>query len=148
MSRKIKTYPDTQYFHFHNANPKNRRTGDCVIRAIALATNQSWDKVLDDLTAISHECKYDLQCPECYNIYLARLGWKRHNQPKHFDNTKFTGKEFVDYIDEEMPNTNILAHIGGHHMTVFMPYENEGSRCWDIWNPTAKCIGNYWIKEK
>ena len=26
----------------YNANPKGRKTGDCVIRAIAFALNKSW----------------------------------------------------------------------------------------------------------
>lgn len=29
----MKTLPDTSSFHFHNANPKNRRTGDCVVQS-------------------------------------------------------------------------------------------------------------------
>lgn len=39
MIRKIP--PETSTFHFHNENPKGRRTGDCVIRAIARATGDS-----------------------------------------------------------------------------------------------------------
>lgn len=36
MKRQEK-YPETRTFHFHNANPKNRITGDCVTRALCTA---------------------------------------------------------------------------------------------------------------
>ena len=51
----MKVLKDTKWFKFHNANPKNRRSGDCVIRAISTATGKSWEEVLTDL------CKLALQ---------------------------------------------------------------------------------------
>ena len=36
MTRQQK-YPETGTFHYHNQNPKNRLTGDCIIRAISRA---------------------------------------------------------------------------------------------------------------
>ena len=41
----------------YNANPKGWKTDDCVIRAIALATNQTWDKVFTDLNEIAFKKK-------------------------------------------------------------------------------------------
>ena len=35
-----------------NANPKNKRTNDCVIRAIALAENKTWLEVFDELAEL------------------------------------------------------------------------------------------------
>ena len=43
---KTKKYKDTKYVHFHNANPNNKRTGDCVIRALSVAMDKTWDDVL------------------------------------------------------------------------------------------------------
>ena len=40
MKRKIPE--NTKYFTYLNLNPKNRKAGDCVIRAIAYATGLSW----------------------------------------------------------------------------------------------------------
>ena len=34
----------------YNANPKGWKTGDCVIRAVAAATQQTWDDVYDELS--------------------------------------------------------------------------------------------------
>lgn len=41
----------------YNANPKNRKTGDCVIRAIARATNQSWETVYAALCELGAKMK-------------------------------------------------------------------------------------------
>ena len=38
--RRQDKYPDTEVFHYFNANPKNRITTDCVVRAICLATQK------------------------------------------------------------------------------------------------------------
>lgn len=40
-------------YKYHNKNPLNRYTDDCVIRAISCATNKSWDYVYDYLSDIA-----------------------------------------------------------------------------------------------
>ena len=37
----------------YNCNPKGKKSCDCVIRAIAYASCQSWEKVFDDLSVIA-----------------------------------------------------------------------------------------------
>ena len=32
----------------YNMNPKNKKTGDCVVRSISFATNKKWEKVLEN----------------------------------------------------------------------------------------------------
>ena len=61
----------------YNANPKGWKTNDCVIRAIALATNQSWDKVFTDLCEIAFKKKRMLNDPRVYEKYLSQLGWNK-----------------------------------------------------------------------
>lgn len=143
-----KKYPDTTTYKYHNENPKNRKTGDCVLRAISVALNKSWDEVLDDLVAISHATKYSPMSTECYSRYLENNGYIKQKQPRKFDNTKYTGEEFCKYISNTYPDRigNVLAHIGGHHITVFSDADGQGLRCWDTWNPTEYTIGNFWIK--
>ena len=55
MIRKIPR--ETATFHFHNENPKGRRTGDCVIRAIARASGDSWDDTLTGLFKVALKMK-------------------------------------------------------------------------------------------
>lgn len=40
-------------FKYHNENPLGREVNDCVVRAIALATERSWDEVYDELSELA-----------------------------------------------------------------------------------------------
>lgn len=150
----IKKIPkDTNSFKFHNANPKDKRSSDCVLRAIATATGNTWDKVLDDLIEFSHKYKEMPNDPKCYTKYLESLGFEKMKQPRKLDNTKYTGEEFCNYCSSQYTNgEKIVAHIGGHHTVAIMPTHegdeiNAQYKVFDIWNSTGKTVGNYWIKK-
>ena len=141
-----KKAPTTATYYYHNENPSNRKTGDCVLRSIAVATGQTWDKVLDDLVEIAHKRHIMIDDVGCYGQYLERLGWTKMKQPRKFDNTKYTGKEFCRFLEDRKYKGPVLAHIGGHHITVFKRTELKCFKCCDIWDCTNGCIGNYWIQ--
>lgn len=139
MTRQQK-YPDTDTFHYHNQNPKNRITGDCGIRAISAGTGIPYNEVVMGLAKLQCETGYDAD--QCIERYMKKIGWVKHPQPRKIDNTKYTGKEFCALVAEEYGyNTNIVANIGGLHMVAIIK-----CRVWDIWDSTYKCIGNYWTK--
>ena len=142
---------DTSTFKYYNANPKNRKTGDCSIRAICTATNTSWDETLDNLVAQSHKYKYAVFSPECYGRYLESIGWEKQKQPRNYDNTKLTGEAFCWYLTRKYKDRKdkptVVAHIGGHHVTCFAYSDNIRYKCLDMWNCTHKCVGNFWVKE-
>lgn len=140
--KRTEKYPETATFHFYNANPKNRYGGDCVIRAISAALEQSWDETVKELTAVG--IKYGLVCNDekCYKKYLKQKGWIQHPQPRFSDNKKYTGKEFCDFLKRFKNNKSIIAHIGTGHIVAII--DNKVN---DIWDCTNFCIGNYWIKE-
>lgn len=37
-------------YQYHNANPRERHVNDCTVRAISLATDQSWDTTYRELS--------------------------------------------------------------------------------------------------
>lgn len=37
-------------YQYYNANPLGRKTNDCTVRAISLATNKTWDEAYDWLS--------------------------------------------------------------------------------------------------
>lgn len=143
-------FPDTAVFHFYNANPKNRITGDCAIRAICTALNRPYNDVVMEMAELQCETGYD-----AYGLidrYMKLNGWTKHPQPKKADGTKLTGYEFCKYIQTNgrhielqnyiYPSKRILVNIGSHHIVAVV----EG-KVHDIWNPTKKCVGNYWTKD-
>lgn len=141
MTRQEK-YPDTETFHYHNANPHNRFTSDCVIRAIATATGKPWETVVRELTELGLKYGYVYDDEKCYSKYLEREGWTKYPQPRHADNTKYTGEEFCQARAKAwIPQKPVIAHIGGHHIVAII-----GAQVWDTWNSTHGCIGNYWTK--
>lgn len=61
---------------YANPNPKQKQTGDCVIRAIALATGKTWYRVYDELAAVGYtECDM-MNNNSTWGLYLYRLGFQ------------------------------------------------------------------------
>lgn len=117
-----------------NVNPKGRKTGDCVVRAIAKAMNQSWEDTLCDLhkVALKHYAMPNDKCT--YDKYLTANGWTKEKMPRFSDNTRYTVKEFLN----ENPKGTFILSVA-HHLTVAIDGE-----LFDTWNCSSKSVGNYW----
>lgn len=145
MTRQQK-YLETSTFHYHNANPKNRITTDCVIRAISTATEIPYNQVVMELAALQCKTGYDDGDSKLYDKYLQSKGFIKHKQPRKDDNTKYTGKQWCrhlqDSYDYVIGNLKpMVAHIGGGHMVAIID-----GKVYDTWDSTGGCIGNYWTK--
>lgn len=140
MATRQQKYPDTSTFHFHNANPKNRITGDCTFRAISTALGQSWEQTVMEMAEFSCRNGYAINDTKGIERYLASKGWKKNPQPRKDDGTKYTGKEFCREVrDYPFNYPEIIANIGGHHIVAIMY-----GQVWDTWDSTDGCIGNFW----
>ncbi len=154
--RRQQKYPETSTFHYHNANPKNRITGDCRIRAISVSCEVPYNQVVMDLAKIQCETGYDQCANQGISILMERYGWVKHKQPRKADNTKYTGKEFCETLQRYLVDTDvhgmmsdegiviaprIFCNIGGHHEVAVID-----GKVWDTWNSTGGCIGNYWTR--
>lgn len=122
-----------------NLNPKGLKTGDCVIRAIAYATEQSWDKVYEDLCKIGLKMKRLPNEKQVFSKYLEDLGWKKFKQPRNWDNTKL---EVCEFIEKEATFLKTIISLPGH-LTVIDNYEIV-----DTWDCSHKKVGNYWVKRE
>lgn len=136
MARR-KKYPDTSTFRYHNANPKNRITTDCVIRAISTATGVAYNKVVLDLAHLQIETGYDNGDKKLYDKYLQRLGFTKCRQPRKPDGKKYTGSEFCETLTGY---ERIVANIGRGHVVAIVD-----GKVHDTWNSTSFIIGNYWL---
>ena len=156
MTRQEK-YPDTQFFHYHNANPKKRITTDCVVRAITAAAEIDYNIVVLAQALVQIETGYDQAENKGIDILMSKLGWEKRKQPRKADGTKYTGREFCEMIqqaytdgfdqnneriDEDIVvGCRIIANIGGSHTAAIID-----GKVWDTWDSTSGCVGNYWIK--
>lgn len=142
MARRTREekYPETKTFHYYNANPKNRITGDCTFRAICTALEQSWEQTVMEMAELSCKTGYAINDSKGIERYLKEKGWVKHSQPRKSDNTKYTGKEFCSKIADK--NTRYVCNIGGHHIVAVVDGKVN-----DHWDSTDGCIGNYWTKK-
>lgn len=134
--KRTEKYPETSTFHYYNANPKGRITGDCYVRAISTATEIPYNTVVMEMAEL--QCKTGYDASELIDRYLKSKGWIKHAQPRKADNTKYTGKEFCERARDY---ENYIANIGGHHIVAIV-----NGKINDIWDSTNGCIGNYWTK--
>lgn len=144
MTRQEK-YPETNTFHYYNANPFNRITGDCWVRAISEGTKIPYNTVVMEMAEL--HCKTGYDADDNIARYLEIKGWIKCRQPRKANNTKYTGKEFCEALNkgEFTKATSIIANLGGCHIVCIK--KHQGSfKVWDIWDSTYGCIGNYWIK--
>ena len=143
MTREQK-HPNTETFFYYNANPKNRITGDCVARAISTASGEDYNEVVMDLARF--HCRTGYDPTEREGKYLEEKGWITHKQPRKADGTKYTGREFCEFLNRTGKDWgNIIAHIGGLHLVCIKRVLGK-YKVHDIWNSTYKCIGNWWTK--
>lgn len=136
MTREQK-YPDTDTFHLHNENPKNRITGDCMFRAVARGTGIPYNEVVMALAKIHCETGYECTDKRTVDRFLKSKGWVMQKQPKKPNGQKYTGAEFCRTFRPK----RAIAMIGGHHVVAIVDGKVN-----DIWNSTGGCIGNYWTE--
>ena len=139
-----------------NINPRGIKAGDCVVRAIALATEQTWDKVYTDLCEIGLKMKRMPNEKQVYEKYLDNLGWTKHKQPraKNYEEGYFSGmsKYTVDELIYKLDGDKL---IGGGSIHIIVSVANhltcleydKGYQITDTWDCGHKCVGNYWTKE-
>lgn len=147
---KRKTPVDTKYFHYYNANPKNKNTTDCVIRAMSEATGIPYDKTLRDMAEITIKTGYMLNEKNGEQKYLESIGWVKHKQPRNFDNTKIYAKEFCEYLTSKIGKVTevkgpIYANCGSHHVVCIKQHEGV-FKVWDTWDSSNRVIGNYYTR--
>lgn len=136
MKRQEK-FIDTDVFMFYNANPFGRLGGDCVVRAIATATNRRWAYIVNELTTFGLRRGYILNDPKLYKKWLAVNGWVMHKKPKKSNGKSYTGAEFCRTFKPKL----CIAHINSHHIVAIV-----NGKILDTWDSSSHVVGNYWTK--
>ena len=68
-------------WRYANPNPCRTEEPDCVVRAIALATGQTWDEVHTGLCLLSGEKCTMPSVNWLWGLYLKRIGFERFTMP-------------------------------------------------------------------
>ena len=121
----------TNDFRYHNVNPDKSVEGDCVTRAISLASGIPYTaiSVLLDATSMEHEC--DRLCVCCYHHLLEdTLGYR----------VQFVkGYKTVGEIAEEYKHNKVIVRIEGHLTACMYGIVT------DIWDCTGEEADCFWI---
>lgn len=121
------------YIHY-NGNPCGKENGDCVIRAISIATGKEWYKVYAGLCVEGRfECGWG-NFNEIWSNYLWYLGFSRHGLQY---NPKYTVSDFA----EDNPSGAFILGTGKHAVAVV-----NGN--WiDSWDSGQEIPKYYFVRE-
>ena len=100
-------------FRLYNGNPNGKRVGDCVVRAIAKALNQSWEDTYIDLTLQGLSMGDLLSSNAVWGAYLKSKGFTREIIPNECPDC-YTIKDFCN----EHPNGTYVLGTGTHCVCV------------------------------
>ena len=120
-----------------NVNFKNKKTSDCVIRALSKASGKDYKVVAKELFDLYMKYGYMINDKHCYEKWLDENGFIKQSQPRKYDNTKYTIGEIDKLIN---PNYKVVVSCA-NHLTCVVDYTLV-----DIWDCRNKCIGNYYVK--
>ena len=139
MNKEIRMI-NTECYTYLNLNPKGKFDGDCVIRAIALATNQAWEQTVRDLTELG--IKKGLVCNDkkLYPLYLKEKRFIECKEPRDCFNYKMSVKDWLK--GEKLDDIIIVANVGSHHITCI-----KNGSVHDIWNCSTQTMHKYWYKK-
>tara|TARA_Y100000593_G_C4254834_1_gene309087 strand:- start:485 stop:892 length:408 start_codon:yes stop_codon:yes gene_type:complete len=115
---------------------KKDLTSDCVIRAIAIATETDYKEVMTKLFEIGLEVGQMPNNKKCYEIYLNCLGWIKKS-PLKIGRRKYKVKN----VGKFFTGKNVIIHTTRHLTTLVDGNLN------DTWDCREWCANSYYIKE-
>lgn len=117
-----------------NNNPTKKKTGDCVVRAIAGATEQTWEEVYDALVAIGRELHEMPNAQSVYEEHLKRLGYKRNTIPKtKLGEKRLKAKDLAKTTDAIIRQANHVCYSKDGHVH-------------DSWSSEERTVYTYYTK--
>lgn len=135
---KRKIPENNRYFTYHNVNPKDKVTGDCVVRALAYANDMTWDEVFFELCSIGINKKLMPNNEKVYEQFLKDKGWRKQKQPADYDGTKYRAFNFCNEFAR--PENRYIISMR-RHLTVI-----ANRKVVDIWDCSKEVVGVYWTR--
>ena len=117
---------------FLNPNPEKKLVGDCVVRAIAIATEKDWESVYIDLIVQGYSM-HDMPSSNAVWIsYLMDKGFTKHLIPDTCP-ACYTIEDFT----RDFPHGTYIVATGSHVVAVI-----DGS-FYDTWDSSNEAIIYY-----
>lgn len=116
-----------------NPNPLGKQTSDCVVRAIAIATNRSWRQVYRDLCDLG---EIEAEMPNSnylWGLYLKELGFEQFLLPESCPQC-ITVQAFC----ERYPQGTYIIGTGTHAVCII------NGNAYDSWNSLGESPSYFW----
>ena len=130
------------YYEKENVNFRNKKTTDCVVRALTTATGKTYMEILDMLIDEYKRSGNHIADQKNYSKVLKQLGFIMYKQPKKWDNKKYR----IDEIEKVTSEETILITVN-KHLTCIKTIDGRKFII-DTWDCRNKYIRNYWIKKE
>jgi hypothetical protein len=121
--------------------------GDCVCRAIAIATEQNYGKVYDDLNRLIASMRQTKRVKtshprkginrKIYDAYLKSLGWNWTPTVKIGTGCK------IHLSDKELPKGRLIVRVSKHLTSVIEGVLND---TYDCSRGESRCVYGYYSK--
>lgn len=121
-----------EYVSF-NANPENKKSGDCVIRAISKATEKTWEEVYAGVSLQGYIMRDMPSSNHVWGAYLRNKGFSRRKISDDCPDC-YTVKDFCD----DHPDGTFILSLNGHVVCVI-----DGSY-FDTWDSGDEIPIYYW----
>ena len=120
----------------YNANPKDWKTGDCVVRVLAAATQKTWEEVYEELCEIGKKkCRMPNE-DQVINAFLKQNGFFPVKQEKDECGNWLDIEQLIDTYPED-----ILVIRTRRHLTTAL----QGTLV-DTWNCSGQKAGRFYVK--
>ena len=120
-----------------NPNPKRKSVGDCVIRAICVATDKEWDEVFLELMLKAFDMKDMPMANNVWGSYLTDLGFTREIIPNTCPECCTVKYFLVNY-----PQGAFVVGTGTHAVAV------KDGQYYDTWDSGDEVPLYYFKKEE
>lgn len=125
-------------YSYYNPNPSNKSVGDCTVRAISKALDQTWEKTYVGL-ALEGFIRGDLpNADSVWGPYLKAQGFTRRLIPDTCPDC-YTVATFA----EEHPQGTYILSMPGRHVVAVV-----NGAYYDSWDSGDECPVYYWTKEQ
>lgn len=121
---------------FFNNNPKGLKIGDCVVRAISAALNQTWERTYIDLCIEGFVFRDMPNANSVWDAYLRNKGFVKHIVPDTCPDC-YT----IDQFAEDHPQGTYIVATGSHVVCV------RDSEILDNWDSSNEIPTYYYRKE-
>lgn len=123
-----------------NVNPKNKKTTDCVVRAITKSSGLSYNTVLDKLVENMKKTGFSYNEPKGFEPVLESLGFVRVSCSKIKKGDHRPTVEVISRLTKGN-GKKIVCNCAGHLTSI------EKGNVYDLWDCSDKCVYTYYVKE-